>query len=96
MAAPAYAIGSHHLPGLSKLIEEAGEVSQVAGKIIGIGHMGDHFDGSNLKARLEEEIADLVAACAFVSEKLGLDHEAMGTRADEKRALFERWHDEYQ
>lgn len=87
-----YAIGSNHLPGMSKLIEELGEVSQVAGKILGLGHMGDHWDGSNLKVRLEEEMGDLWAAMVFFAIKNDLDIAAVKSRARDKNALFNRWH----
>ena len=90
-----YAIGSDHIPGLSKLIEELGEAGQVAGKIIGLGHMGDHWDGSNLKARLEDELADLGAAVAFFGMVNDLDAERMSERAAEKLALFNKWHSEH-
>lgn len=87
-----YAIGSDHLPGLSKLIEELGEAGQVAGKIIGLGHMGNHWDGSNLKWRLEDELADVLAAITFFAETNGLNLERMRYRADEKIMTFEGWH----
>lgn len=111
MGAP-YAIGSDHLPGLSKLVEERGEaaealaefalasslgrVGQVAGKIIGLGHMGDHWDGSNLKTRMEEEIGDLMAATNFFVERNGLDYGVIQRRVSAKLALFDKWHAEAQ
>jgi NTP pyrophosphatase (non-canonical NTP hydrolase) len=64
-AAP-FSIGSDIWPGLSKLIEECGEVTQVVGKIIGAHPNVDHWDGTNLRERLQEELADLSAAICFV------------------------------
>jgi hypothetical protein len=51
-----FAIGDKEWPGISKLVEEAGEVGQVCGKLIGSGGETAHFDGSNLRARLSEEL----------------------------------------
>ncbi len=87
-----YSIGSRHWPGLSKLIEEAGEVQQVAGKILGTGGRVDHWDGSDLRLRLQEEIGDLVAACLFVAEKNNLDVQAIADRVGVKYARFLSWH----
>ena len=67
-----YCIGSARVPGLSKVVEECGEVSQVAGKIIGLGSIGEHWDGTNLKDRLEAELGALLAAVDYLVEKNGL------------------------
>jgi NTP pyrophosphatase (non-canonical NTP hydrolase) len=88
---PPYSIGSYNLSGLSKLIEELGEVQQVAGKIMGLGNMGQHWDGTHLQSRLEDELGDLHAAIAFFTNHNGLDFEAITKRAAEKLALFEQW-----
>lgn len=58
-----FQLGSRIWPGLSKLTEEAGEVCQVAGKIMGTGGSPDHWDGTDLRVRMAEEVADLSAAC---------------------------------
>lgn len=89
-----YAIGSRHCPGFSKLIEECGEVAQVLGKVMGLGSLGKHWDGSDLKMRLECEIGDLVAAVAFVVCKNQLDEEVIESRSEMKLELFEKWHQE--
>jgi NTP pyrophosphatase (non-canonical NTP hydrolase) len=91
MAGP-YSIGSAHWPGLSKLIEEAGEVQQVCGKILGTGGAVAHWDGSDLRLRLEEEIGDLMAACQFVGAMNGLSASAIEKRVEMKLATFHRWH----
>lgn len=90
--AGAYSIGSAIWPGLSKLIEEAGEVMQVAGKIIGTGGDTDHWDGTDLLSRLEDEVADLLAAIKFVMDKNALNQRAMRKRSEAKQALFNEWH----
>lgn len=93
MSAGPYSIGSDHLPGLSKLIEECGEVIQVAGKIIGLGHDGDHWDGTNLLDEMTAELADLYAAITFYVAQRGI---SIGLRSIEKLELFEKWHAEQQ
>lgn len=87
-----FSIGSTIWPGLSKLIEEAGEVVQVAGKLLGTGGAFDHWDGTNLKVRLEEEMADVIAACYFVQEACGLDVEFIRERVIKKLIRFREWH----
>lgn len=92
MTAGPYSIGSSHWPGLSKLIEECGEVMQVAGKLIATNGNPSHWDGTDLRLRLEEELADLVAAVAFVGQQNELDEERVLSRIDVKADLFDRWH----
>lgn len=87
-----FAIGDREWPGISKLVEEAGEVGQVCGKLMGSRGEINHYDGSNLKCRLEDEMADLMAAIMFVAQKNELDEERIRERAEEKLALFEKWH----
>jgi NTP pyrophosphatase (non-canonical NTP hydrolase) len=96
MTAGPYSIGSDHCPGLSKLAEEAGEVVQVVGKVIGFGSLGDHWDGSNLRERLEDELADLSAAIQFVALANNLNFERIDSRWSKKLALFQKWHAEQQ
>jgi NTP pyrophosphatase (non-canonical NTP hydrolase) len=91
-AAGPYSIGSDHWPGLSKLIEECGEVIQVAGKIIATNGETAHWDGTDLRERLQDELGDLVAAVAFVGERNHLDQDRVLARVDEKSDLFDRWH----
>ena len=87
-----FAIGSKVWPGLSKLIEEAGEVQQVCGKLIGTGGDAAHWDGTDLRERLEEEIADLIAACEFVRSANQLDRAKIEKRITDKMRLFSQWH----
>jgi NTP pyrophosphatase (non-canonical NTP hydrolase) len=88
-----FSIGSKRWPGISKLIEECGEVIQVAGKLMGARGSIAHFDGSNLKERLEDEIGDALAACRFVVKRCGLDLARVMSRCETKLALFEHWHE---
>lgn len=91
-----YCIGSQTWGGLSKLIEECGEVQQVAGKIIGAEGITHHWDGSNLRERLTSEMGDLMAAIRFVAEQNDLDWAAIEDREKEKLRLFHKWHWETQ
>lgn len=79
--------------GLTKLAEECGELTQVAAKAIALGHIGEHWDGTDLKVRLEEEIADAMAAAIFVTHINGLDVEHIIERTAHKRKLFSEWHE---
>lgn len=93
-AAPPFAIGSVEWPGLSKLVEEAGEVMQVVGKLMANGGQRVHWDGSDLVARLTEELADLSAAIGFViANNPTLSPLAVAARVAEKRERFQTWHD---
>ena len=89
-----FSIGSTKWPGISKLIEECGEVIQVCGKLIGTGGLIHHWDGTNLKERLEDEIGDVMAAVSFITLKCCLDHKRIAARQIEKLALFRKWHEE--
>lgn len=84
MPAGPFSIGSALWPGISKLVEEAGEVTQVCGKLIGSGGDINHWDGTNLKERLEDEIGDLIAACMFVIVVCDLDWKRITTRWESK------------
>lgn len=94
MASGDFSIGSKVWPGISKLLEEAGEVGQVCGKLIGSAGNQHHWDGTDLRERLHEEIADLRAALAFVENQNDLDIAAIDRRVAEKLALFNKWHNE--
>jgi NTP pyrophosphatase (non-canonical NTP hydrolase) len=87
-----FSIGSNIWPGISKLIEEAGEVIQVSGKLIASHGESAHFDGSDLRERLADELGDLIAAIEFVEDHNQLDVDRIRQRIAAKRALFEQWH----
>lgn len=89
-----FCIGSRTWGGLSKLIEECGEVQQVAGKIIGAQGEVMHFDGSNLRVRLQSELGDLLAAIQFVATMNDLDWSAITEQQKSKLTLFLRWHND--
>ena len=91
-----FSIGGKKWPGISKLIEEMGEVAQVCGKLIGSRGEENHWDGTNLRRRLEDELADLTAAIRFVQQSNGLNANAIADRARVKLILFDGWHDSEQ
>ncbi len=84
--------------GLAKLGEELGELQQVNGKLdqypelaMTTDDRACHPDGTNLRHRLEEEIADVQAAIAFVVTKMELNRGRINTRAVRKLSLFQQW-----
>lgn len=87
-----FAIGGALWPGTSKVIEECGEVCQVLGKLIGTGVATAHWDGTDLRERITEEVADLLAALNFFATWNDLDWQAINTRLNFKRSLFVEWH----
>jgi len=87
-----YAISGYPWPGLSKLAEESGEVIQVLGKIVGTGGEVEHWDGTNLRDRVSEELGDLCAAIHFFVDKNNLDRDMIVAQYSRKRQLFEQWH----
>jgi NTP pyrophosphatase (non-canonical NTP hydrolase) len=79
--------------GLAKLLEELGELSQVAAKKLAYFNTDNHPDNAGLlSTRLENEMADVNAAILFVTSKFGLDEAKIKQRTSEKLALFEKWH----
>lgn len=89
-----FCIGSSVWPGLSKLIEECGEVLQIAGKLIATGGKEQHYDGSNLRQRLMEELPDLLAAIDFFCQVNKIPGKMLDMRYNEKLAQFRKWHQE--
>jgi len=89
--APDFSIGSTRWPGLAKLIEECGELQQVAGKLIATGGTARYWDDTDLHERLLEELADTLAAVRFLVETNGLDSNRIFSRVEEKVRKFEAW-----
>lgn len=89
-----FSIGGKKWPGISKLTEECGEVLQVCGKLIGARGEIHHWDGTNLRDRLTEEMGDVLAAVEFVAETNGLEWQTIQARRAKKLALFRTWHGE--
>lgn len=67
---------------------------QLCGKLMGKRGNTSHWNVADLKVALEDEIADVRAACRFVMIMCGLDIERIRLREDEKYAIFRKWHDD--
>lgn len=77
--------------GISKLIEECGELQQDLGKFLTYG-MGEHPDGKGpLRERIENEMADVLAAIQLVIQKHQLSTARINYRAQKKLELFLEW-----
>lgn len=79
---------------IAEVIRVAGRTVQVIGKAVMIGGLGDHFDGTNLKVRLEEETGDFLAAAEFMQRHGVIDRTAVTLRKAQKLDLYEKWHAE--
>jgi len=78
--------------GLAKLIEECGELIQVAGKLLAYPN-GKHPDGAGcLHLRLEAELADVAAASSFVIGHYHLDEDHIESRTVAKFLQYAAWH----
>lgn len=87
-----YCIGSNEWNGLSKLIEELGELQQVCGKLIGSEGNLDHWSG-DLKAKFIEEIGDVQAAMDFFVD-MNFDMQDcvnISRQGAEKYMRFKKW-----
>lgn len=81
--------------GLTKLIEETGELQQVVGKKLAYFDTDEHPDGKgSLKERMEEEIADVMAIIEFVTIEFGLDEGRIHERSEKKLNLYKEWNEE--
>lgn len=87
-----YCIGSDEWNGLSKLIEEMGELNQVCGKLIGSEGSTDHWSG-DLRTKFIEEIGDVVAAVTFFAQKnfTGNELDAIDRQIKKKFDRFNQW-----
>ncbi|HEY8560467.1 MAG TPA: hypothetical protein VIL74_08825 [Pyrinomonadaceae bacterium] len=81
--------------GLVKLVEECGELSQIAAKKMTRMDSDEHWDGQgSIQFRLENEIADVIAAAKIVIENFGLNAERIDQRIVDKYRLFCKWMEE--
>lgn len=91
-----YAIGDKEWSGLGKLIEEMGELQQAIGKLMALHGDADvsHFDGQGaMLLRIEDEIADVLAAIKFVTSVNDMDLPRILERSNMKAVQFRAWHD---
>lgn len=85
--------------GISKLVEEIGELQielgqlqQALGKKLACMGTDEHWDGGPaLSQRIEDEMADVTAAMILVRNKLDLDGERIYDRAKTKLDTFNAW-----
>lgn len=91
----AFAIGGTVWPGTSKVLEEMGELQQVLGKLIQTGGDARHWDG-DLRPKIVEEIADVLAALDFFAMKnlTAEENVQVSVRFFVKCGLFRGWHQE--
>jgi hypothetical protein len=87
-----YSIGSDHWPGAAKAIEEMGELLQSLGKLIALGDAGEHWDGTNLRDKLEEEIGDVKAALYWFEKMNKLSKIKTEARSTIKQHTYDGWH----
>lgn len=90
-----YSLGQNIWPGLGKAVEETGELNQVFGKIIANGGDTNYYDGTDLREKLVEEAADVIAA-TFVFIELNLtdeEQQRVYERAEQKYNQFMDWHE---
>lgn len=86
-----FAIGDRNWPGVSKLVEEIGELGQVLGKLMGSRGKIEHWSG-NLWDMMHDEIGDVLGAILFVVKRCKLDEARIEARAEHKCRTFEGWH----
>lgn len=78
--------------GLVKLVEECGELTQIAAKKMTRMDSDIHWDGKGkISTRLEDEIGDVLAAVAIVVENFGLKQGKIERRLEKKYKLFKEW-----
>ena len=90
-----FTIGCKDWPGISKVVEEAGELGQVCGRLIQMKGEREHFSGADLVHDLEDEIADTMAAIHYLMDhNPSLDHDRIAERQATKYQRFNDWHAE--
>jgi NTP pyrophosphatase (non-canonical NTP hydrolase) len=78
--------------GLVKLTEECGELIQICSKKMARMNTDEHWDkAGKLSERLENEIADVIAAASIVVENFNLDADGIQNRAFEKMDKLRGW-----
>jgi NTP pyrophosphatase (non-canonical NTP hydrolase) len=86
-----YTMQNRTWPGMGKVIEEAGEVLQLCGKIMSIRGATTYFNGEDLRKELQDELGDLLASVKFLIEENKLDRNAIETRAISKGRKYADW-----
>ena len=83
-----------HDRGLNKLAEECGELVQIACKKASLEGQGLEPE-IDIDKRLQEEIADVLAAIDFVCFEFALDTISIVKRKDFKFQKFMQWHQDH-
>jgi hypothetical protein len=88
-----YQVTCPNWPGLAKVVEESGELGQVFGKIVSCGgEVVYPWGGTDLRDKMNEETADLLAALLFmVIHSPHLNQEEIFERAQMKFERFVEW-----
>ncbi len=78
--------------GLVKLVEECGELIQIASKKMARMDSDEHWDSAgSIRERMEDEMGDVMAAMRTVTANFGLDTARIMKRRREKEKLFLEW-----
>ena len=77
--------------GANKVQEECGELLQALAKREAAGPGRRHWDGSLVDLRVEEEMADVLAAIQYAAERMGLNQKLIAARMEKKYALYCKW-----
>lgn len=77
--------------GLTKIVEECGELTQICAKKIAYMEEDFHPDGQFMRGEIEKEIADVLASIEFVAQKWNLNRENISNRMMIKLRLYNQW-----
>lgn len=69
--------------GLVRIIANCGELSRAAANELAGSQTTTH--------KLEETVADMIAACVYVIEKCDLKSKSVEARIERKLALYRKW-----
>lgn len=86
-----YTMQNRNWPGMAKVIEEAGEVLQLCGKIMSIRGATTYFKGEDLRNELQDEIGDLLASLNFLIDENKLDKDVIRNRIIHKLDKYADW-----
>ena len=97
-----FRISSKRWAGLGKFVEESGELNEIIGKLVAthggkVGPLGDkdYWDGRDLVAEFEDEVADVLAVLSFIIDhNPQLNKSRIINRAGTKYARFLGWRKE--
>lgn len=90
---PQYSFNGPLLPGIAKIVEEAGEVTQVFGKLLMTGGEQINFDGTDLLTELLKETADLAATLDFFQNYAvaNMDQETYAAWLQRRRSKLDKF-----